>query len=154
MKRVLVLLGPNLNLLGTREPNMYGHRTLEEIMAELGTTASSLGMEVEVFQSNHEGVLVDRLHEVAQRYQGVLFNPGGLSHTSVALRDAVAACGVPVILVHMSNTWAREAFRREEVIGSGCRGGIVGLGEIGFHAGLWAFHRMWDGEEKKDKPGS
>lgn len=150
--RVLVLLGPNLNQLGAREPDIYGARTLEEIMAGLQATASSLGMEVEVFQSNHEGVLVDRLQEAPQRYQGVLFNPGGLSHTSVSLRDAVAACAVTVILVHMSNTWAREAFRRDEVVGSGCRGGIVGLGEIGFHAGLWALHRIWSQEEKDDEP--
>jgi 3-dehydroquinate dehydratase-2 len=143
VKKVLVLLGPNLNLLGRREPEVYGSRTLEEVMSGLGEEATALGIEIEVFQSNHEGVLVDRIQEARERFDGILFNPGGFSHTSVALRDAVAACGLDVILVHLSNTWAREPFRRREVVGPACRGAILGLGEAGFSAGLCVFRRIW-----------
>ncbi|MBD3335815.1 MAG: type II 3-dehydroquinate dehydratase [Candidatus Eisenbacteria bacterium] len=142
MTRILVLLGPNLNLLGRREPGVYGRRTLAQMMERLEGSARELGYSVEVLQSNHEGVLIDRLHEAQGTYAGVLFNPGGLAHTSVALRDAVAACGVDVILVHLSNVWAREAFRHTELVGAACRGGVVGLGEHGFLAGLWALHQM------------
>lgn len=150
MRRVLVLLGPNLNLLGTREPAVYGARTLDQMMAALGQAARDVDVEIEVFQSNHEGALVDRLHEAGGRFDGVLFNPGGYSHTSVALRDAVAACDADVILVHLSNTWARESFRRDEIVGSACRGAVLGLGETGFHAGLWALHRIWNEDAKTE----
>jgi 3-dehydroquinate dehydratase-2 len=142
VKRILVLLGPNLNLLGSREPEIYGRRTLEEISRDLQAQGRGLGLEVEVFQSNHEGMLVDRIQEASDRYGGILLNPGGLSHTSVALRDAVAACSLPVVLVHLSNTWAREPFRRRELVGAVCTGGILGLGELGFQAGLWVLARL------------
>ncbi|MGQ0549421.1 MAG: type II 3-dehydroquinate dehydratase, partial [Armatimonadota bacterium] len=101
MPRILVMYGPNLNLLGTREPHLYGTMTLEALNARIGELARASGFEVEFFQSNHEGALIDRLHQARTSCQAVVLNPGGLGHTSVALRDAVAAIGIPVIECHL-----------------------------------------------------
>jgi 3-dehydroquinate dehydratase-2 len=125
---VLVLHGPNLNLLGTREPEVYGSLSLKEIDQRLVEAGEALGVGVNTFQSNHEGALIDALHEARERYQGVIFNPGGYTHTSVALRDAVTAIGLPVVEVHLSNVHAREEFRRRSLIAPVCIGAIAGFG--------------------------
>lgn len=128
MHRVLVLHGPNLNALGTREPEVYGRVTLEEIERRLRGLAAELGCELECLQSNHEGVLIDALYAARGRAHGVLLNPGGLTHTSVAMRDAVAGAGVPVVEVHVSNPHAREAFRHPSLVSGAALGVVQGFG--------------------------
>lgn len=128
MVSVLVLHGPNLNLLGQREPEVYGRMDLDEINRRLITAGADLGLEVRAFQSNHEGALIDQLHEAQQWARGVAFNPGAYTHTSVALRDAIAAVQLPVIEVHLSNTQAREDFRHVSMVAPVCAGTIAGFG--------------------------
>jgi 3-dehydroquinate dehydratase II len=137
MIKVLVLHGPNLNLLGTREPEVYGRVTLEEIDRRLVELGKELGIEVHSVQSNHEGSLIDALHE-APGVQGVIFNPAGYTHTSVALRDAIAAVDFPVIEVHLSNTQSREDFRSKSMIAPVCKGSIAGFGWYSYALGLYA----------------
>ena len=131
--RILVLHGPNLNLLGTREPHVYGHDNLPQIDAELARIATDAGAELQSQQSNHEGVLIDRIH--AARLDGthfIIINPGGLTHTSVALRDALAGVALPFIEVHVSNVHQREAFRHHSYLSEIATGVIVGLGVNGY----------------------
>lgn len=136
--RILVLHGPNLNLLGAREPEIYGRTRLADIDAQLAGIAKERGAELECFQSNHEGALIDRIHEAASRASGILVNPGGLTHTSVALRDALVASGLPVVEVHLSNIFAREEFRRRSLVSGIALGVISGLGALGYRLGLEA----------------
>ena len=138
MPRVLVLHGPNLQALGTREPAIYGGATLEEVDRRLGTLAAELRCEVECRQSNHEGVLIDLLYGAAKNAHGVLLNPGALTHTSVALRDCIAAVPVPVVEVHLTNPHAREPFRRFSAISPVARGVIEGFGVDSYLLGLRA----------------
>lgn len=133
---ILVIHGPNLNLLGKREPEVYGRLTLEEINQRLDALGKELGVEVRPFQSNHEGAMIDALHDARTWADGVILNPGGYTHTSVALRDAVAAIGLPVIEVHLSNTQAREEFRHRSLIAPVCKGSIMGLGWRSYTAAL------------------
>lgn len=138
MESILILNGPNLDLLGTREPEVYGTTTLAQLEERLREEGERLGVALEFFQSNHEGALIDRIHQANGNALGALLNPGGLAHSSVALRDAVAAVDYPVIEVHLSNTHARESFRRRDVIAPVCRGLVIGLGGAGYLLGLRA----------------
>jgi 3-dehydroquinate dehydratase-2 len=138
MRSVLVLHGPNLNLLGSREPDIYGRLELAEIDRRLVAEGEAMGLSVRTFQSNSEGALIDALHEARGWAGGVVFNPGGYSHTSVALRDAVAAIGLPVVEVHLSNIQGREEFRRTSMIAPVCAGSIAGFGWRSYVLGLHA----------------
>ena len=135
-KRVLVLHGPNLNQLGTREPEIYGTTTLAEIDHALAAFAKERGAELESFQSNHEGALIDRLQEAQGHCDGVLINPAGLTHTSVSLRDALAATGMPVVEVHLSNVFAREPFRHHSYVSPIALGIVSGFGVSSYRMGL------------------
>jgi 3-dehydroquinate dehydratase-2 len=138
MKRVLVIHGPNLNLLGGRRPEIYGRATLAEIDRDLAERASALDLAIESVQTNHEGEIIDLLQRARASHAGVLLNPGGFTHTSVAIRDAVEACGVPVIEVHLSNLHAREPFRSQSLTAAVAAGVVMGLGGISYVAGLYA----------------
>ena len=136
--RILVLHGPNLNLLGDREPEIYGTTTLAQIDARLAQLAGERGAQIDSFQSNHEGALIDRIHAARRRVHAIIINPGGLTHTSVSLRDALAAAEVPVVEVHLSNVHAREEFRRHSYVAPIALGQICGFGPIGYELALTA----------------
>lgn len=136
--RILVLHGPNLNLLGQREPEIYGRWTLAEIDEMLVNEAHKTNTELRVMQSNHEGALIDAVHDARIWGHGILINPGALTHTSYALRDAIAAVGLPTVEVHLSNIHAREEFRRHSVIAPVCIGQVSGFGWRSYRFGLMA----------------
>lgn len=138
MKSILILHGPNLNLLGTREPEVYGDFTLEDINEELISCGRDLGVRVRCFQSNGEGELIDALHDAREWAAGVVFNPGAYTHTSVALRDAISAIEIPVVEVHLSNVYAREEFRHKSLLAPVCLGKITGFGWRSYLLGLQA----------------
>jgi len=140
--KILVLNGPNLNLLGTREPDVYGHETMAEIEAACAERASALGLTVEFRQSNSEGELVDWIQEARNGYAGLIVNAGAYTHTSVALLDALLACDVPVIEVHLSNILQREDFRHHSYVSKAARGLICGFGGFGYELALEAAARM------------
>ena len=143
MPTVFVLNGPNLNLLGTREPDIYGHDTLDDIAGRLEDRARELGLEIDMRQSNHEGHLVDWLHEAQARdAAAVLLNAGGFTHTSVAIHDAIKAVRTPVIEVHLSNPHAREPFRHLSLVGQAARGTIAGFGATSYLLALEAAARF------------
>lgn len=139
MAKILIVNGPNLNLLGSREPDMYGDMTLDQINSELKELASELGLEVEFFQSNSEGGLIDFLHEKAPEADGLIINPGGYTHYSIAIRDAIAGLNLVAIEVHLTNTQAREKFRRKSVIAPVCKGVLAGFGAYGYAMALSYF---------------
>lgn len=134
--KILILHGPNLNLLGAREPEVYGSMTLENINEKLIALGKELNAEIQCFQSNHEGALIDALHQARAWAEGVVFNPGGYTHTSIALRDAISAIQIPVIEVHISNVYAREEFRHTSFISAVCKGKVTGFGWKSYELGL------------------
>ena len=138
MMKILILHGPNLNLLGTREPEVYGSQTLDDINSKLIELGRELNAEIKCAHSNHEGVLIDALQDARTWAGGVVFNPGGYTHTSVALRDAISAIQIPVIEVHLSNVYAREDFRHKSLISGVCKGKITGFGWRSYTLGLRA----------------
>jgi 3-dehydroquinate dehydratase-2 len=137
MPHILILHGPNLNLLGQREPEVYGHTTLAEIDARLVAAADG-SAELRSLQSNHEGVLIDAIHEAMAWADGIVINPAAYTHTSVALRDAIAGSGLPTVEVHLSNVHAREPFRHTSLIAPVCLGQISGFGPYSYELGLLA----------------
>lgn len=149
---VLVLHGPNLNLLGTREPAIYGTATLADVERQLHETAAGANppIALEIMQSNHEGVLIDKIQETGPHACGIIINPGGLTHYSIALRDALAAVACPVVEVHLSNIHAREEFRHRSVIAPIAVGQIVGLGVDGYELALRYLMRRTSEETKRD----
>ncbi len=137
--KILVVQGPNLNLLGTREPDIYGVQTLADIHERIAARAAELECEVKFFQSNHEGAIIDEIHAARGWADGIIINPGAYTHYSYAIRDAVAAVEIPTIEVHLSNTQVREPFRHVSVIAPVCKGQIAGLGWRGY---LWALEAL------------
>ncbi|EKV01544.1 3-dehydroquinate dehydratase [Leptolyngbya sp. PCC 7375] len=138
MDSIFVLHGPNLNMLGKREPEIYGHDTLDDINQALVSLAESLGVQVSTYQSNHEGDLVDAVQATSEKHQGLLINPGAYTHTSVAIRDAIAAVNIPTVEVHLSNIHKREAFRHHSYIAPIAIGQICGFGINSYYLGLRA----------------
>ena len=134
--KILVIHGPNLNLLGKREPEVYGKASLSRINQSIQAEAEKVGAKVEIVQSNHEGELVDLIGNVRQGYDGILINPAAYTHTSVALRDALSACGIPAVEVHLSNIYGREEFRRQSLTAPVCIGQVSGFGETSYLLGL------------------
>jgi 3-dehydroquinate dehydratase-2 len=139
---VLVVHGPNLNLLGTREPEIYGSRTLDDVNDVIAAAAADFGISVKCAQYNGEGEIVDALHEARSKYDGIVINPGAYSHYSYAIADAIAAIGIPVVEAHISNIAAREEFRRTSVTAAACRGTIGGFGAMSYVLALRALVEM------------
>lgn len=135
-KNVLVIQGPNLNLTGERERGVYGTETYEAICQDIRSCAESLGLVCEIFQSNHEGAIIDKIHEARLTCDGIVINPGAYTHYSYAIRDAIAGIKIPCIEVHISNIYSREEFRAKSVIAPVCAGHVAGFGKYGYHLAL------------------
>lgn len=142
MKKILVLLGPNLNLTGIREKGVYGSETADSIAEDIRECALELGFEAEIFQSNHEGELIDKIHDSRTDFDGAIINPGALTHYSYALRDAISAVSIPFVEVHMSNIYARAEFRHKSVTAPVCAGQISGFGKTGYFLAVAALRDL------------
>lgn len=142
MKKILVIHGPNLNLLGEREPGVYGDQSIEVLNSTIIDRAKALGLECEIFQSNHEGAIIDKLHAARKTFDGVVINAGAYTHYSYAIRDAIAAIKIPCIEVHLSNVFSRDAFRSESVIAPVCKGSISGFGFESYYLALQALAEL------------
>lgn len=142
MKKVLVINGPNLNMLGIRERDVYGVETLNDIEKKIACEAELYNVKVDFFQSNHEGCIIDRIHEARGNYDAIIINPGAFTHYSIAIRDAIKAVEIPTIEVHISNVYNREEFRSKSVIAPVCIGQIAGFGSIGYLLALKAIDMM------------
>ena len=158
MKKILLLNGPNLNMLGVREPEVYGRDTLDSIEAEVVAYGAERGVQVECFQSNHEGVLIDKIHEAHWRYDGIVYNPGAHTHYSYALRDALGSVSTPCVEVHISDVSTREAFRHISVIAPACVAQVKGRGFAGYNDALdilleGVTERLGEGFEGRYAPG-
>jgi len=141
-RNVLVIHGPNLNMLGTREPDIYGHQTLEEINVALTAQADRLGLHIETFQSNHEGDMVDKIQQAHDSFHGIIINPAAYTHTSIAIRDALSLLNIPVVEVHLSNIYKRESFRRTSMISAVVTAQISGFGSQGYLLALDGLARV------------
>lgn len=141
-KKILIINGPNLNLLGEREPDIYGHDTLDSINGELESEALKMGISCDFFQSNHEGEIIDKIHEVRKTYKGIIINPGAYTHYSYAIRDAIAGVNLPCIEVHLSNVYSRDEFRSKSVIAPVCKGQIAGMGSLSYKLALIGMAEM------------
>lgn len=140
-KTIYVLNGPNLNLLGKRQPEIYGSETLADVEARVRARAATLGLEIEFFQSNHEGAIIDKIHEAREKAQGIIINPAAYTHTSVAILDALNAFEAPVVEVHISNVHKREAFRHHSYVSLRAEAVIAGMGTLGYQVALEYFAR-------------
>lgn len=149
--KILVIHGPNLNLLGKREPEIYGTFTLDDINGRLASLAAELGVEVSFFQSNHEGELVQKIHDAMNVFQAIVINPGAYTHTSVALRDAISSTGIPTVEAHISNIYKREEFRKHSYISGVAVGQITGFGADSYLLALRAAAGLGKGSAKKQQ---
>ncbi len=141
--KLVVIQGPNLNLLGHREQNIYGPMKLEEIHTQMENVAKQNEVEIEFFQSNLEGEIVDKIQECVGEADGIIINPAAYSHTSIAIRDAISACAIPTIEVHISNIYRREEFRQKSMISAVCNGTVAGFGPLGYHLGMIAMMQIF-----------
>ena len=148
-KKILVIHGPNLNLLGEREPGVYGYENFESINESIVEAANAMGFDCEVFQSNHEGEIIDAIHDARLEFDGIIINAGAYTPYSYAIRDAIASVKTPVIEVHMSNIHARDEFRSKSVIAPVCKGQICGFGKISYILALEAFLEEFSNEENR-----
>ncbi|MFC1538406.1 type II 3-dehydroquinate dehydratase [Candidatus Latescibacterota bacterium] len=142
MAKILIINGPNLNMLGKREKSIYGDTKLDEIITEAVKYGSEKGCEIDAFQSNSEGDIIDAIHSAGEKYNGVIINAGAYTHTSYAIRDAIAAVDIPFVEVHLSNIHSREEFRRSSVIAPVCAGQISGFGKNSYMLGIWALEGL------------
>ncbi|MBE6859981.1 MAG: type II 3-dehydroquinate dehydratase [Ruminococcus sp.] len=142
IKKILVIHGPNLNLLGEREPGIYGSNGIDMLNKNIIERAKEQGLECEIFQSNHEGAIIDKLHAARQKFEGVIINAGAYTHYSYAIRDAISAIKIPCIEVHISNVFARDEFRKNSVIAPVCKGSISGFGFGSYYLAIMALSEM------------
>ena len=143
--KILVIHGPNLNMLGTREPDIYGHQTLEEINSALKAQADRLGLQIETFQSNHEGDIVDKIQQAYDSFHGIIINPAAYTHTSIAIRDALSLLSIPVVEIHISNIYQRESFRQISMMSAVVTAQISGLGSHGYLLALEGLAQVLQG---------
>ncbi len=141
--KLVVIQGPNLNMLGHREQNLYGPMKLEEIHAQMEAVAKQNNVDIEFFQSNLEGEIVDKIQECVGEADGIIINPAAYSHTSIAIRDAISAAAIPTVEVHISNIYRREEFRQKSLVSAVCNGTVVGFGPLGYHLGMIAMMQIF-----------
>ncbi len=146
--KFLVINGPNLNLLGVREPEVYGKSGYETLVGRIRASAESMNVEVEIFQSNHEGAIIDKLHAARGSFDGIIINPGAYTHYSYAILDALKAVDIPAVEVHLSNIHKREEFRHTSVTAAGCDGQVCGLGQFGYVAAMGYLIEKLSGDER------